>query len=200
MAVPEARASRQPRFPQAQRGPVDWIVTWPSSPPAPCAPHIRRPCVITPPPIPVPSATNSRWSTSLPEAELAPGGGVGVVLEREGEPDPRLQLVFQGDALHGVQIWGEDNSVLFREDEASDGQAHPANLEPVLDLQDGAGDALHQASGRSWCRVARLFEDPTLRRDHPGGDLGPSHVHPYGVQPDLQSTTSSSACPEYRLR
>src|SRR5215211_5162757 len=66
MAVPEARASRQPWLPQAQRGPVAWMVTCPSSPPEPCAPRIRMPCVMTPPPIPVPSVTKTRWSASLP--------------------------------------------------------------------------------------------------------------------------------------
>ena len=137
---------------------------------------------------------------SRAKAELAPGGGVGVVFEREGEADPRLQLVFQGDALYGVQIWGEDHLVFFREDEASDGQAHPVDLEPILHLEDGPGDALQKAYGRSRRRIARLLEDPTFRRDHTGGDLGSPYVHPYCVQPTLQSTTSSSACPEYLLR
>src|SRR5919112_1509786 len=82
---------------------------------------------------------------SRPEAELAPGGGVGVVLDRQRDPDPRLDLILQRYALHGVQIGREDHPVLLREDQ-------------------------------------------------------PPHVDPDGVQLRLQPTTSSSACPEYRLR
>src|SRR5215212_1278352 len=135
-----------------------------------------------------------------PEAELAPGSGVGVVLDREGNLDSRLQFVLEGDALDGVQVRREHDPVLLGENEAGHGEARPADLEPVLHLQDGSGDALHQAFGRSRRRVVRLLEDLTLRPDHAGGDLGPSHVDPYGVQSRLQSTTSSSTCPEYRLR
>src|SRR5919202_4002427 len=66
IAVPDARASRQPWLPQPQRGPVAWMVTCPSSAPAPCAPRSRMLSVITPPPTPVPSVIKTRWPTSLP--------------------------------------------------------------------------------------------------------------------------------------
>src|SRR5215210_789653 len=66
IAVPDARASRQPWLPQPQRGPVAWMVTCPNSPPAPCAPRSKIPCITTPPPTPVPSVINTRCSTSLP--------------------------------------------------------------------------------------------------------------------------------------
>src|SRR5215210_2206429 len=61
-----------------------------------------------------------------PEAKLAPRARVGVVLEREREPDPRLELVFQGDTLHGVQIRGEDDLILPSEDQSRHAEAHPA--------------------------------------------------------------------------
>src|SRR5215203_4886248 len=66
MAVPEASASRQPRLPQPQRGPVGSRVTCPSSPPAPWAPLRSTPWVMTPPPTPVPRVMKTWWSTSLP--------------------------------------------------------------------------------------------------------------------------------------
>src|SRR5215208_62823 len=66
MAVPEASASRQPRLPQPQRGPVGSIVMWPTSPPAPWAPRKSTPSVMIPPPTPVPRVINTRWSRSLP--------------------------------------------------------------------------------------------------------------------------------------
>jgi hypothetical protein len=69
-----------------------------------------------------------------PEAELAPGGGVGVVLDRQRDPDPRLDLILQGDALHGVQIGREDHPVLLREDQARHGEARPSDLESFLHL------------------------------------------------------------------
>src|SRR5215212_7771879 len=59
MAVPEARASRQPWLPQPQRGPVGSSVTCPSSPPEPWAPLKRIPWVMMPPPTPVPSVMNT---------------------------------------------------------------------------------------------------------------------------------------------
>ena len=85
---------------------------------------------------------------AYPEAELAPRRRVAVVLYREGQPDPGLDLVLQGDSFDGVQVGGEDDLVLAREDQAGYGEADPADFVPVPDLFDGFGDVLDQGLGR----------------------------------------------------
>jgi hypothetical protein len=71
----------------------------------------------------------------------------------------------------------------------------------VPDLRDRPGDGLDQRLGRVWRRIADLVQDLALGGDDPGGDLRAPDVDAYGVhRPAFQSTISSSACPEYRLR
>src|SRR5215212_11575399 len=125
--------------------------------------------------------------------KLAPSARVSVVVERERESDPRLELVLQEDALHGLQIWGEDDLVLLREDQTHHAEAHPADLEAVLNLQNDPGDALHQASGRSRRRVAHLLGELAPGVTRPAAILVPPTSTPTAISP------ASSPRPRARL-
>src|SRR5918999_1595626 len=128
-----------------------------------------------PPPIPVPSATKTRWSASLPTPNR--------------------------NSLHRPQVRGEDDLIRLGEDQARHGEAHSTDLGTVPDLRDRPGDGLDQRLGRVWRRIADLVQDLALGGDDPGGDLRAPDVDAYGVhRPAFQSTISSSACPEYRPR
>ena len=92
--------------------------------------------MITPPPIPVPSATKTRWSASLPtpnrnSPHAAALPSFSIV---RGSPIFGSSSSFRGIPSIGVQVRGEDDLVLLGEDQTGHGEAHPSDLGPVPDL------------------------------------------------------------------
>jgi hypothetical protein len=137
-----------------------------------------------PPPTPVPSVIKNHVleASAAPEAELAPGGRVGIVLHRDSQAGSATYLLVQADVLYFVEVGREDDLVLRGQNQARDGYAYSAHLETVFHLRDGPGDGLDEPVGRNGLgRVPRLIQDLAFRSNHRSGDLCPADAYSYSV-------------------
>jgi hypothetical protein len=112
-----------------------------------------------------------------PEAKLAPGSRVPVVLHDHSQARPALEDLAGGD-IGPVQVWRPDDRGSSSIDCAGDADAHPRDLLPGSQLVDHVRDNLehlHRAISRSG-PTGRPHDLPLFIHET-AEDLRPSDVH-----------------------
>ncbi|GAA2930482.1 hypothetical protein GCM10020221_27800 [Streptomyces thioluteus] len=117
------------------------------------------------------------------EAVLAPGGGVGVVLDDDGEADALLDLVLER-LVPPVDVGGEEDRGPLVVHVAGRADADGLDVVVGADGPHRVGDGVDDSFGRVRGRHLACREDRTLFVDHAGRDLraadvdadGESHV------------------------
>jgi hypothetical protein len=128
-----------------------------------------------------------RLAVAGPEAGLAPGGGVGVVLDHHREAGALLDRGPQRLVAPG-QVGREQDGGAGGVDEP--GRAQAGRLDLVLggQLTDAVGDdvlGLGRIVGRGV--ASQPCQDAAVVVHHAGGDLGPADVHADGQPHGLAS-------------
>ena len=177
-ALPLAYCSQQPRLPHSQRCPPGTTCMWPNSPATPYRRARSRRRTTIAPPIPVPSVTQTRWSSPRPGAEppLGPGRRVGVVLDAHRQAAMRRLAARRAAARRARPGGGRTAPRAVGVDET--GRADPDRVDswPVGE----------PTTSRRWCPrrpcallpgVSRVTVASTrLLVDHAAGDLGAADV------------------------
>ncbi len=118
------------------------------------------------------------------EAPFGPGGGVGVVLDHDGEAEPGAERLLEGFAAP-VEVGGEEHGGAFGVDPAGRADADRVDVVLVGELQDEVDDdvlddlgALALVGGLG----AQPVQDASFAVDHAGHDLGAADVDADGGQ------------------
>ena len=143
-------ASRQPRLPQPQMGPVGSTVWWPSSPAEPSRPKRSLPSTTTPPPIPVPSANRAIVEIPRPAPNMnSPSVAARTSLSRwTGVFSRAPRLLATGTFRHRVGRFGR-NRVMPASRSTHPGQptATPAGRSPTSRSISSMLSAIRSSTG-----------------------------------------------------
>ena len=179
-ARPEPYCSMQPRAPHPQGSPSGTMRMWPSSAPAPKPPRKSAPPLTIAPP----DARADRQHRHVAdvaagaEPELGPPGGVGVVVDRDIEREPREQPLAQG-LVAPRDVGRVVHGRLLGIDEAGRGDAGGDHLVAGGELGDHLDDGFDDRVGVPGLRRnPTLLDDLARLADDRARDLGPADVNP----------------------
>ena len=200
MAVPDASASRHPRAPHAHRRPSGSTITWPTWPALPDGP-------VEQPPVEDDAAADAGGDhhgeevahrPAAPDPAFGQGEGLGVVVERDGEPGELRQPVAQGEVpprrdverrhrpraeVHGPTAPDPAH------DHGGTGSCRPPVREPsTCPTRLASAAKSSSASSVRGVGTRRGTSSSPVGRDEPGGDLGPADV-------DGQADARTCYCP-----
>ena len=118
------------------------------------------------------------------EPPLGPDRGVRVVLDHDGQPEPRADGLAQGLVAPG-QVRGEQHVGPVGVDEAGRPDAHGVDLVPLRQVEDGVDDGvLHHLRALAAVRrlAAYLVDHLTVEGDDAGSHLRAPDVDAHGQQ------------------